>query len=277
MNRLPSSSFWTLPRVLTTLGRDGSAALPTAPRAWQAQALVEADWRRYAQALGYPTSAEPPLCYHYLALQRAQLQHMLASDFPHPVAGMVHVEQTLAQRGPWQLAAPWQLRASVQPAVGRHDAQQLRWHAEFLQEGQVVLSAESLYLVRRAHAKPRTGSSARVPAAPAAPPGEPLAEWPLPAHAGRRYARLSGDWNPIHLWPWSARLLGQARPIIHGMHSAARCEAELSRHLGRPLQSLAIRFKRPLALPGHAVLCANDGGFSLFDDQFQVVAGGEFS
>jgi hypothetical protein len=44
---------------------------------------------------------------------------------------------------------------------------------------------------------------------------------------GRLYARLSGDYNPIHLWPWSARLLGFKRPIIHGMHTVGRAVAEI--------------------------------------------------
>ncbi len=50
---------------------------------------------------------------------------------------------------------------------------------------------------------------------------EPAFEWTLSTSAGRRYAALSGDYNPIHLWAWSARLLGLKRHIIHGMYSKA--------------------------------------------------------
>ena len=38
--------------------------------------------------------------------------------------------------------------------------------------------------------------------------------WTVAHDAGRRYAALSGDCNPIHLWPWSARLMGMRAPII---------------------------------------------------------------
>lgn len=38
----------------------------------------------------------------------------------------------------------------------------------------------------------------------------------------RSYARLSGDYNPIHLFTWSARLFGFEQPIIHGMWTKAR-------------------------------------------------------
>ena len=47
------------------------------------------------------------------------------------------------------------------------------------------------------------------------------------ADLGVRYARVSGDWNPHHLWPWSARLLGYKSPIVHGMWTVARTLALL--------------------------------------------------
>jgi len=76
----------------------------------------------------------------------------------------------------------------------------------------------------------------------------------LQKDAGRRYARLSGDYNPIHLYGWSAKLLGFRRPIIHGLYLIARSYAELYRSQGRyPLRS-RFQFKSPLYLPGKARL-----------------------
>jgi len=34
---------------------------------------------------------------------------------------------------------------------------------------------------------------------------------------GIKYARITGDWNPHHLYPWTASLLGYRKPIAHGM------------------------------------------------------------
>ena len=42
---------------------------------------------------------------------------------------------------------------------------------------------------------------------------------------GIRYAKVSGDWNPHHLYPWSARLLGYRSPIAHGLWTLARAVA----------------------------------------------------
>jgi acyl dehydratase len=98
------------------------------------------------------------------------------------------------------------------------------------------------------------------------PPPDPIdltgwteaARWELPADAGVRYARASGDWNPIHLWSWTARPLGFRRPILHGFCTAALVAHTLSARLwgGDPtaLRRFRIAFRAPLSLPGTAVL-----------------------
>ena len=51
------------------------------------------------------------------------------------------------------------------------------------------------------------------------------------ADLGRRYAAVSGDRNPIHLYPLTAKALGFPRQIAHGMWSKARCVAALENRL----------------------------------------------
>jgi MaoC like domain len=269
LKRLPGPAPWRMLLTLPTLLRKGGT-LRTEPWHWQAEPLRERDWQPFVQQLGYPNADAPPLCFHYLALQRAQLQAMLAPGFPHPLPGMVHLAQRFIRLRDWQ-PLPWQLTLAMTEEPAPRGALQLRLASDVLQEGRAVLRAESLYLARRGA---RAAPSAPKPA-PAAEPA--IAQWMLDAAAGRRHARLSGDWNPIHLWPWTARLFGLRRPIIHGMHSAARCEAELARHLGRPLQQLQIEFRRPLFLPGEArLVLQGEQGFRLLDGAGQRAAQGSW-
>jgi acyl dehydratase len=82
---------------------------------------------------------------------------------------------------------------------------------------------------------------------------EEVARWRLGAGEGRRYARASGDYNPIHLWGWSARLFGLRRPILHGYCTQARvAHAVIERRLGGDpgaLRRLDIAFRAPVFLP----------------------------
>jgi acyl dehydratase len=76
--------------------------------------------------------------------------------------------------------------------------------------------------------------------------------------AGRRYARASGDYNPIHLWGWTARPFGFKRPILHGFCTAAMAaHALVEGPLGgdpTALRRMRIAFRAPLPLPAHARL-----------------------
>jgi acyl dehydratase len=132
------------------------------------------------------------------------------------------------------------------------------------QDGASVFSCRSTYLVVRG----RRGGASRTPA-PADPAMAPVAGWQLAPSSGRDYAALSGDWNPIHLWPWSARLMGLRAPIIHGMHTLGRACAELERAGGRRVSALDGRFRSPVALGSAVALAADpDAG------RYTVEAGG---
>ncbi len=74
--------------------------------------------------------------------------------------------------------------------------------------------------------------------------------------AGRRYARLSGDFNPIHLYKWSAQLFGFKTNIAHGMHVLALVLSKLSAEdeIFKKPCVVSNHFNYPVSLPGVAKL-----------------------
>ena len=44
----------------------------------------------------------------------------------------------------------------------------------------------------------------------------------VPASIGLQYARVTGDYNPHHLYPWTARLVGYSNAMAHGMWTLQR-------------------------------------------------------
>ncbi len=73
--------------------------------------------------------------------------------------------------------------------------------------------------------------------------------WQLSPNLGREYGALSGDRNPIHLWPVTAQMFGFKRPIIHGMWSMARCLAALMPKVNNQPFVMDVSFKMPIFLP----------------------------
>ena len=76
----------------------------------------------------------------------------------------------------------------------------------------------------------------------------------------KRYAKVSGDDNPIHLDEGLAKSVGFKGVILHGLSTLALVAKELP----RPLHRLEVRFAKPV-YPGEVLktaLWASDGGLS---------------
>jgi acyl dehydratase len=73
--------------------------------------------------------------------------------------------------------------------------------------------------------------------------------WRLGGDVGRRYAAVSGDHNPIHLYRLTARAFGFRSQIAHGMWSLARCVAALENRLPEAV-TVEAAFRKPVFLPG---------------------------
>jgi acyl dehydratase len=84
----------------------------------------------------------------------------------------------------------------------------------------------------------------------------------FPLGIGRRYAHASGDYNPIHLTRWTAKLMGFKQAIAHGMYSKAICLSQIMKHqmtLGQTCPSqgkmlITSQFMQPIYLPTNCEL-----------------------
>ena len=265
---LPTSGALTLLRALFKRASAVDSASPLVTQ-YELSHCDAGSIERYRRLLGFATDAVPVTFYYVLA-QRAQLATMLQPAFPFRVVGMVHVDNAIVERRPLAPGLPLQIATSVtiepSASVGARYCELL---SVGTQQGETVFECRSRYLAVR---RPR----ATGPRVAAASPAEdqqrwsPIGEWALTASSGRAYAAVSGDWNPIHLWRWSARLLGMKAPIIHGMHSVGQACALLERLSGRRATAISAQFKAPLPL-GSAVELHTDSA----EGEYRVACKGQ--
>ncbi len=79
-----------------------------------------------------------------------------------------------------------------------------------------------------------------------------VAFWRLRADAGLDFAKLTGDFNPIHWVPLYARMFGFRNTILHGFSTMARTMESLHQNLfagSAMIREWDVRFTRPLVLP----------------------------
>jgi acyl dehydratase len=117
---------------------------------------------------------------------------------------------------------------------------------------------------RRARSKEPAKERPRVP-----DDARELARWRLGSGAGLDFAKLTGDFNPVHWIPPYARAMGFRNTILHGFSTLARAIEGLNQTLfsgATPIRRVDVRFTRPLVLPARVGLYIDGrGGLSVGD------------
>lgn len=197
----------------------------------------------YASLCGFPRKDTLPLPYPHLLAFGLHMEIMTSGSFPFPAIGTVHLENAITQHRP--IGVEESLQVTARPANLRPHAkgQVFDMVTTVHSRGELVWEETSTFL-RRGRGSEDAPAGSTFPDAPAQG-----MTWKLPGDLGRRYAGVSGDRNPIHLYPLTAKAFGFPRQIAHGMWSMARCVGALENRLPDAV-TVAVAFKKPILLPG---------------------------
>jgi acyl dehydratase len=213
--------------------------LVLAPRAADRDRLA-----RYARVCGFDVSdALPPTYPHVLAFE-LQLTLLSHPAFPLPTPGLVHIANRIERRRRIGAGEPLELRVWLEPIRSHPRGVSVTIRTEARVDGGAVWMQSSTML-HRGQPDPEATAPPGPPPTGALPAG---ARWRLPDDLGRRYGAVSGDRNPIHLHPLTAKPFGFSRSLAHGMWTQARCLAALGPELPDAV-TIDVAFRRPLLLP----------------------------
>lgn len=213
----------------------------------------------------------PSVLVHILGFP-LQLQLMTREDFPLQLMGLVHLSNEVEHRHPVEAGQPLRLRAHAESLRPHRRGTQVDIVTEVYESAageEPAWRGVSTYLSRGVFlaGKPEGQEQSRSGRSGFTPPAK-TALWTLGPDEGRRYAAVSGDYNPIHLSGVSAKVLGMPSAIVHGMYSAARIlegrEPDAAGH------SWNISFEAPVTLPGKVAV-----GVEKPDERTQVFTGWE--
>lgn len=204
---------------------------------------------RYAAVCGFPTRDVAPVPYLHMLAFPLHMQLMTDAKFPFPAIGSVHLENTIVQHRPVGIGETVSLRLVADNLRNSTKGRAWDMNVTGTVGDEVVWESVSTYL-RVGKGDPNDKSNGD--------PGMQLDKvdakgpvWSLPDNLGRTYGAVSGDRNPIHLYPLTAKALGFPRHIAHGMWSKARCIAALENRLPDAVK-VEVAFKKPIFLPGKA-------------------------
>jgi len=204
----------------------------------------------YREVCGFAPSAAVPATYPHILAFPLHMRLMTDGSFPFPAVGLVHLANRISVLRPLRGSETLDLRACTTAVEPHPRGRTFSLVTEASVGGEAVWEERSTMLRRGGGGGETSRNGAKPPA--------PAETWKLPGDLGRRYAGVSGDRNPIHMHPLSARLFGFPRAIAHGMWTKARCLAALDDELPETY-TVDVEFRKPILLPG-TVAFGNDAG-----------------
>jgi acyl dehydratase len=213
----------------------------------------------YDRVCKFPLRDLLPATYPHMLAFPLQLSLMTDSSFPFPALGLVHIANRIVQHRPIKISEELQLKVWADDLKPHPRGQQFTFRSETRANGELVWEEDSTYLKRGGSSEENAGQRE---GGGAAEEGERLpvtATWRLPGDLGRRYGSVSGDMNPIHIHPLSARVFGFPTAIAHGMWTKARCLAALDPRLPDSFTA-EVEFKKPILLPATVEFSEKEAG-----------------
>lgn len=231
------------------------AALPPGRLTRPAAPVAPGPLAAYGRICGFAESGPLPLTYPHVLAFPLTMRLMTGRAFPLPVLGLVHTWIEITPHRAARPTEPLELAVYAAGLTPHRRGTEVTMATEARVGGELVWESRSGYLSRHA----TTDAAASPRSAPDAVGDLPaVAEWRLPGDLGRRYGAVSGDRNPIHLHPLTARLFGFPRAIAHGMWTVARCLAEAGD--GADIRSVRAEFRAPVLLPATVTYAADAAG-----------------
>jgi acyl dehydratase len=206
---------------------------------------------RYSRVCGFDSRASMPVTYPHVLAMPLHLRIFAMPEFPLRPMGLIHLTNGIESTGELRPGQSLDIDVSAQDYRRTDAGLAFDMVTEIRGEGRVLWRETCCFLSRwPVSAERPTGRPPRPPKAPK--DAAVLAELPVSLRTAWEYARVSSDYNPIHLSDRAARFFGLRGAIAHGMWSLARSMA-LAPMPAMPAR-IETQFLTPVQLPARVAI-----------------------
>ena len=216
----------------------------------------------YREACGVGNDGNHPVLYPHVLTSAMHIHLLTDKRFPASALGAVHSRIHIIQHRPIKETETVDLQCAISASRTLKAGLETDITTTLRADDACIWESVSSYIFR---GKQFGTAGDPHPLSQFDELGDPTleAEWHVPANMGKRYAKITGDYNPIHVSKFLAKLFGFKRDIVHGMWCLCRCLAHIQDFSYDQPVRLDAAFKGPVfmdsdcTMKGHEI----DSGF----------------
>ncbi len=236
-------------------------SLPDISAAWDQVALDPALLKRYHEACELPEDGYMPILYPHVIASPVYMSILTHKNFPFPLIGALHLRNHIIEHRRVKADEVFDLK--VQLTEKRIVKQGIEFDFTIVLKvsEEKVWESVTTWLKQGKFGK-EYDDSPNAALLKTDPEARHFKDLEIPRGIGKKYAKITGDYNPIHMSKLLAPLFGLKRDVAHAMWACANAMAYLpALPEGKPVR-VDFAFKGPLFLDNksHIRVREREGG-----------------
>jgi acyl dehydratase len=259
--------------LLRRKGFDAKVGMPEINASWTGAQADQGALRDYCNTLDIEFSDTLPVLYPHVMAGGMHMHMLTHKVFPIGLLGAVHLKNTITQHKPIAIGDKMDIHAQMGGFRLTAKGVEFDFSTQVKIADEVVWEELSIYFMAGKFGGKENPSTETSFELASLDKMADVTSWAVPKNRGKKYASISGDYNPIHTSKYLAKLFGFKRDIAHGFGILAQAinQFELANktELAKGHCQVDVIFKGPLYLESDASLkqsasTEEDNRFDLF-------------
>lgn len=230
--------------VASTFIKKGKGNLPDISVQLNDAVITPKELKKYNKVCGFDHQLIVPSTFVHAYTFPLQMNLLSQPEVPFPLAGLIHFANSIKQYRPLYIGEKFTITCKLGNLIAHDKGQAFEVLSYADVNGKRIWEDTSIYLFK---GKEGIGNVLEWEQ-PELHENCIKESWTLAKYLGYDFAQASGDFNPIHLHPLTAKLFGFQSHIIHGMWNVGRILSKLENRVDKSYE-LTVLFKTPVFLP----------------------------
>jgi len=264
----PSTVGYMARALYPSAGLAKAGRFPSITVSWRRHQIDRRHLDTFLGLTGLRADGLVPLLFPHVVSFPLQMMILTHPMFPLPIWGALQIRNHLLRHRRIATSEVLDLETRVAGQRLLEKGAEVDLYSTLRSDAEVVWESLNTFYYRGRFGPPGEASPlARSPERV----GEVCARWRMPSGTGRRFGRLTGDYNGIHLWSRYARLFGFEGAFLHPQLSLGLCMARVAGREDPERQRLDAWLKGPVyygsAVTLRVAVSESDRVFALLADR----------